>query len=306
MRWLAALLGWAVAVYAGVALYLYVFQARYVYFPQLPSRSVTDTPADIGLAFEAVSLGTRDGETLAGWYIPAPAARGALLYLHGNGGHIGHRLDQIEVFHRLGLDVLIIDYRGYGASSGRPSEDGTYLDALAAWNHLTQERRIAPERIVVFGESLGGAIAAWLAARHTPAGLILYASFSSVADLARALFPMYPAWLVRYRYDTRAALDRVSCPLLILHSPADEIIPFSHGQALLAAAHEPKRLVELRGGHNDALLLSREIYAREIDAFLTSLPTSGQDAEAAIRRQARGWQVFPIFAAVQRTPPRMD
>lgn len=263
------MLGWAVAVYAGLALYLYAFQERFIYFPDLPSRQVTATPADIGLAFEAVRLGTADGETLAGWYIPAPAARGTLLYLHGNGGNIGHRLDPIAVFHRLGLNILIIDYRGYGASTGKPGEEGTYLDALAAWDYLIQEKRHPPERIVLFGESLGGSIAAWLAARQTPAGLVLYASFTSVPELAQALYPIFPASLLaRYRYDTRAALASVRCPLLILHSPEDEIIPFSHGQALLTAAREPKQLVELRGGHNDALLLSREVYSQAVGAFL--------------------------------------
>jgi hypothetical protein len=269
MRWMAAMLGWAVAVYAGLALYLYVFQERLIYFPELPSRQVTATPADIGLAFEAVRLGTADGETLAGWYIPAPAARGTLLYLHGNGGNIGHRLDPIAVFHRLGLNILIIDYRGYGASTGKPGEAGTYQDALAAWDYLIQEKRHPPDRIVLFGESLGGSIAAWLAACQTPAGLVLYASFTSVPELAQALYPIFPAALLaRYRYDTRAALGSVRCPLLILHSPEDEIIPFSHGQALLTAAREPKRLVELRGGHNDALLLSREVYSQAVGAFL--------------------------------------
>lgn len=269
MRWMAAMLGWGAAVYVGLALYLYAFQERFIYFPDLPSRQVTATPADIGLAFEAVRLGTADGETLAGWYIPAPAARGTLLYLHGNGGNIGHRLDPIAVFHRLGLNILIIDYRGYGASTGKPGEEGTYQDALAAWDYLTQEKRHPPDRIVLFGESLGGSIAAWLAARQTPAGLVLYASFTSVPELAQALYPIFPAALLaRYRYDTRAALGSVRCPLLILHSTDDEIIPFSHGQALLTAAREPKRLVELRGGHNDALLLSREVYSQAVGAFL--------------------------------------
>jgi hypothetical protein len=259
-------------VYAGLALYLYVFQARYVYFPALPSRELTATPADIGLGYETVRLSTADGETLAGWYVPAPAARGTLLYLHGNGGNVGHRLDPIAVFHRLGLNVFIIDYRGYGASSGTPSEEGTYQDALAAWNYLTQQQGLTPQQIVLFGESLGGSIAAWLAARHTPAGLVIYASFTSVPELAQTLYPMFPASrLARYRYDTRAALGSVNCPLLILHSRADEIIPFSHGQALLGAAREPKRLAELRGGHNDALLLDRDVFARELEAFLRQL-----------------------------------
>lgn len=272
MRWLAATLGVGVVAYLGAALYLYAFQASYVYFPDLPSRQVVATPDDIGLAFQAVQLGTTDGERLTGWFVPAPAARGTLLYLHGNGGNIGHRLDRIEVFHRLGLNTLIIDYRGYGASSGTPSEEGTYRDALAAWNYLARQRHLAPDDIVVFGESLGGSIAAWLAARHTPAALVVYGSFTSVPDLARAMFPMFPAdWLARYSYDTRAALNQVSCPVLIMHSPEDEIIPFSHGQALLGAAREPKRLVELRGGHNDAADVSRQLYARELGAFLQTL-----------------------------------
>lgn len=274
MWWLAATVGLGAAAYLGSALYLYAFQANYVYFPDEPSRQVEATPGDIGLDFQAVRLATADGETLAGWFVPAPAARGTLLYLHGNGGNIGHRLDRIEVFHQLGLNTLIIDYRGYGASSGTPSEEGTYQDALAAWNYLTQQRRLAPGSIVVFGESLGGAIAAWLAARHAPAALVVFGSFTSVPDLAQGMYPLFPVtWLARYRYDTRAALKRVNCPVLILHSPEDEIVPFSHGQALLGAARGPKRLVELRGGHNDAAQVSRHIYVRELGAFLqTFLP----------------------------------
>lgn len=285
MGWLAATLGLGTAAYLGAALYLYAFQASYVYFPDLPSRQVAATPNDIGLEYQAVQLGTADGEQLTGWFVPAPAARGTLLYLHGNGGNIGHRLDRIEVFHRLGLNTLIIDYRGYGASSGTPSEEGTYQDALAAWNYLTRQRQLAPDDIVVFGESLGGSIAAWLAARHTPAALVVYGSFTSVPDLARAMFPMFPAtWLTRYNYDTRAALNQVNCPVLIMHSPEDEIIPFSHGQALLGAAREPKRLVELRGGHNDAADVSRQVYARELGAFLRTFLSNRADADPVVTK----------------------
>lgn len=280
MRWLATLLGWGVVVYLGLALYLYVFQARFVYFPDLPSRQVDSTPSDAGLAFEAVTMTTEDGEQLAGWYVPARDARGTLLYLHGNGGNIGHRLDVITTFNRLRLNVFIFDYRGYGASTGKPSEDGTYRDALAAWTYLRQEKNQAAATIILFGESLGGSIASWLAARHAPAGLILYATFTSVPDMARALYPLFPAsWLARYRYDTRAALARVHRPLLILHSAEDEIIPFAHGQALLGAAHEPKRLVQLRGGHNDALWVSQERFEAEVGAFAAALQPSRTAAQ---------------------------
>lgn len=287
IRRLASGLRVALAVYLGLALYLYVFQARYLYFPE---RAVTTSPADIGLNFEAVWLNTTDGEKLAGWFIPAPAARGTLLYLHGNGGNIGSRLDQIAMFHhQMGLNVFIIDYRGYGASSGKPNEEGTYQDALAAWHFLTQQKRIGPERIILFGESLGGSIAAWLAARHKPAGLILYASFTSIPEMAQTLYPMFPAsWLSRYRYDTLAALNGVKRPVLILHSRDDEIIPFSHGQALLHAAHGSKRLVELRGGHNDALQTSRETYATSVGAFLEHALGSPADLNVPLGHQQSG------------------
>jgi fermentation-respiration switch protein FrsA (DUF1100 family) len=272
MRWLATVLGCGVAVYAGLALYLYVFQARHIYFPDRPSQKVESTPADIGLAFEPAKLTTVDGETLAGWFIPALQARGTLLYLHGNGGNIAHRLDPIAVFHRLGLNILIFDYRGYGASTGKPSEEGTYRDALAAWHYLTRGKRLPAGQIVLFGESLGGSIAAWLAARHMPAGLVIYASFTSVPEFAQQLYPFLPVRrLVRYHYETRTSLGNVKCPVLIMHSPEDEIIPFGQGRALFAAAHEPKQFVELRGGHNDALLVSRDLYTGEVGKFIDGL-----------------------------------
>lgn len=269
MRWLVTILGGGITVYLSMALNLYVFQEHYVYFPEPPSRGAVATPSSMGLAYDPVKLRTADGETLDAWYIPAPHARATLLYLHGNGGNIQNRLDPIGVFHRLGLNVLIFDYRGYGASSGKPSEQGTYRDAQAAWDYLSQRNKIQPQQIVLFGESLGGAIATWLAAQHPPAALVLYASFTSVPDIAQKLYPLFPAHLLaRYRYDTRALLGKVHCPLLIMHSPQDEIIPFSHGIALFQAAHEPKRFLELRGGHDHALLLSRDDYARGVNQFL--------------------------------------
>ena len=257
------------AVYAGLSLYLYVFQENYIYFPDLPSREVDASPTDAGLPFESLKIRTEDGEMLDGWFVPAPAGRGTLLYLHGNGGNIGHRVDIIRTFHSLGFGVLIFDYRGYGRSTGKPSEEGTYRDALAAWNYLTQERRIPAQHIVLFGESLGGSIAAWLAERHPPRALVIYAAFTSVPDMAKVLYPFLPTGLIaRYRYDTRAALARVHSPLLILHSTEDEIIPYSHAQELLTIAPEPKKLVSLRGGHNDAIFVSGDIFEQALKEFL--------------------------------------
>lgn len=259
MRFPRSLLTIAVLVYVGLSAYLYLFQERFVYLPDLPSRRVTGTPAAIGLPFEAVKIPSEDGIALDGWYVPSPQARATLLFLHGNAGNIGDRLDLIEMFHRLGLNVLIVDYRGYGNSTGTPSETGTYRDAETAWRYLRETRGIPAGDIVVFGESLGGAIAAHLAARHTPRALVLYAAFTSIPEMARHYYPYLPTdLLARLRYDTRAALGEIRCPLLLLHSRDDEITPFRMGQELLGAALPPKKLVELRGGHNDALFVSRE------------------------------------------------
>ncbi|MDO8892171.1 MAG: alpha/beta hydrolase [Sulfurimicrobium sp.] len=269
MRLLWIALGALFAAYAGLALYVYFFQERLVYLPDLPSRRVDATPASVGLSFETLDLATEDGETLAAWFVPAPDPRGTVLYFHGNGGNIGHRVEIVRDFHDLGYNVLIFDYRGYGASSGSPGEQGSYRDAMAAWRHLTETRRIPAESIVFFGESLGGAVAAWLAERHKPGALVFYAAFTSIEDMARTLYPILPLRLVvRLGYDTRTALAGVKCPVLILHSSEDEIVPYAQGEALYATAPGKKELVTLRGGHNDALFLSRDRYRQAVGDFL--------------------------------------
>ena len=143
---------------------VFVFQSRLVYYPQI-GREIAITPQAYGLAFESVEIATEDGENLHAWWVPAAGARGTVLIFHGNAGNISHRLDYLLMFRRLGYSTLIVDYRGYGKSTGSPSEDGTYRDAVAAWRHLTEGRGIRPADIVIFGESLGAAVASWLAAR---------------------------------------------------------------------------------------------------------------------------------------------
>jgi len=165
MRTLVSILIFAVSVYLLLVLMLYLLQGRMVFLSDLPGRALTASPNDIGLDYEDVSLTTRDNEVLHGWYVPAKNPAGVVLFLHGNAGNISHRLDSIKIFHELDLDVLIIDYRGYGQSSGSASEQGTYLDAQAAWDYLVDKRGIAPGKIVIFGRSLGAAVASWLAAR---------------------------------------------------------------------------------------------------------------------------------------------
>ncbi len=266
-----SLLVLAIVIYLALALFLFLFQSRLIYYPNFPSRAVTITPDRVGLAYESLEIVTEDGVRLHGWFIPADRqARGVLLFFHGNAGNISHRLDSLEIFFALGLDVLVFDYRGYGRSEGKVSEQGTYLDADAAWRYLTERRRVPADRVVLFGRSLGAAVAAHLATKHTPRALIMESSFTSAPDLASQYYRIFPVrWLARFQYGAKAYLSSVRCPVLIVHSRDDEIIPFQHGQALFAAANEPKAFLELRGGHNEGFLVSGQTYIDGLDQFLT-------------------------------------
>ncbi len=254
--------------YVGFAGLLFLFQERLAYYPEI-GREMHSSPREHGMDYQALTLNTADEERLDAWFVPAPQAQGVVLFLHGNAGNLSQRLDSIAMFHRLGYAVLIFDYRGYGRSSGKPSEAGLHLDAETAWAYLTEVRGIAPDDIVLFGESLGGALAAHLAARQRPGALVLASAFTSVPDLAADLYPWLPArWLARLRYDTRAALARVDCPVLVAHSPDDEIIPYHHGQELYAAASEPKMFLALAGGHNDGFIFMRDDWVKALAGFL--------------------------------------
>ncbi|MEO1249772.1 MAG: alpha/beta hydrolase, partial [Pseudomonadota bacterium] len=211
-----------------------------------------------------------DGVTLDAWFVPAPDARGTLLFFHGNAGNISHRLESVRIFHELGLSTLIFDYRGYGQSEGTPSEQGTYTDALAAWRHLTEERAIPPSKIILFGRSMGAAVAAYLADQHTPAGLILESGFTSVPDMAAQIYPWLPVRLLaRIGYPTAEYVSGVESPILIAHSPGDEIVPYTHGLALFEQANEPKSFLEMTGGHNDGFLVTGDPYVDGLDAFFS-------------------------------------
>ncbi len=261
----------AAGAYGALLLALYLGQANLLYLPDMPSRELAATPAQIGLPYETVHLDTTDGVRLHGWYLPADGARGTLLFFHGNAGNISHRLDSLRIFHDLELNVLIFDYRGYGQSEGRPGEEGTHQDALAAWRHLVDARGENPERIVLFGRSMGAALAAWLAARERPGALILESGFTSVPDMAAELYWWLPARrLARLEYATRDYLAAVRAPVLVVHSPDDEIIAYRHGRALYEAAAAPKAFLELKGDHNTGFLESGADYLRGLDAFLSA------------------------------------
>jgi fermentation-respiration switch protein FrsA (DUF1100 family) len=218
-------------------------------------------PDEIGLDFETVTLTAADGVKLDAWFIPAKGSRYTVLFCHGNAGNITHRLDSINIFNELGLNCLIFDYRGYGNSEGYPSEQGTYLDAQAAYEWLTQNRKIRSEHIIVFGRSLGASVAAKLASMYTTGGLVLESSFTSYIDIGRKFYPYMPVkWFAKYDYNTIQYVRKVSCPVMVIHSRNDEIVPFEFGLQLYEAAKEPKEFVEIFGGHNDGFLVSGQIY----------------------------------------------
>ena len=272
MRTLISLLSIAVSIYVLLALVLYLFQNKMVFLANLPGRALTASPGDIGLEYEEVYLTTSDNERLHGWYVPATNSKGVLLFFHGNAGNISHRLDSIGISHQLGLDTLIIDYRGYGQSTGKATEQGTYLDAQAAWNYLVDERGIPADQIIIFGRSLGGAVGAWLGAQHTPAAVIIESSFSSGVDMARRLYPFLPARLItRLRYPVAEYASRLDCPVLVVHSRDDEIIPFDMGQSIYAAVKQRKSFLELRGDHNNGIFISRQDYLRGLNGFIESV-----------------------------------
>ena len=258
-----------VAVYGSFCLYVFLMQGRMIFYPNVPSRKLTASPADVGLDYEPVTLTTSDQVKLQGWFIPASDAIGTLLFFHGNAGNISHRLDSLKLFHDLGLSTLIIDYRGYGRSQGSISEHGTYLDGEAAWDYLVRARKIPARRIVIFGRSLGAAIAAHVAAVEKPGALILESAFTSVPDMGARLYPALPVRLLsRYEYNTRKMLLAVSCPVLIIHSPHDDIIPFENGLQLYESAREPKMFLKMKGGHNEGFLVSGQVYRDGIRDFL--------------------------------------
>ena len=258
------------------ALWLRWNEPNMIYYPD---RHIDQTPDQVGFKYEDVTLTTSDGVRINGWYLPSPEPANAnpgatltVLLFHGNAGNMSHRFEKLAVLRELGVDTFIIDYRGYGRSGGKPDEQGTYRDARAAYDHLIQQRKLSPRSIVVYGESLGSAVAADLATKVNVGGLILEEAFTSVGDVGQKMFPFLPIrWLVWNKYDTLSKMPRVKVPLLIFHSRDDELFSLRHAQRLLAAANDPKQLVELRGNHNDAFLVSASIYHDALQKFFATV-----------------------------------
>ena len=272
MRTLLVFIAFAFVLYVSFSLMLYLLQDRMVFLPHMPGRELDTTPMSLGLEYEDAWIDTEDGERLHGWFIPAneDRARGTLLFFHGNAGNISHRMESVLIFNRLGLNVFIVDYRGYGQSSGKPGEKGTYRDARASWKYLVEQRGISSKDIVIFGRSLGGAVGAWLASQPDvePAAVIIESCFSSGVDMGKRLYPVLPIRLItRIGYPVKEYVTRIRAPLLVAHSRYDEIIPFDMGRTIFEAAPEPKSFLEMEGDHNAGFWISREYYVPALDEF---------------------------------------
>lgn len=256
-----------------------LFEERLIYFP---SRETEATPDSFGLEHEEVFLDASDGTRIHGWFLPAPRRRSpsyTVLVCHGNAGNISGRLDRSSLLHtRLGVDVFLFDYRGYGRSGGRPSEEGTYVDAVAAHRHLVERKGIARKRLILFGESLGAAVAIELSLRERAGALVLEAPFTSILDMARIAYPFLAPFnsFIRTRYDNLEKISRVAIPLLFFHGRRDPTVPFAQGEALFRAAREPKTFVAVEeAGHADAFLVGGDLYWNSWRSLLETLDSEG-------------------------------
>lgn len=263
------------------------FEDKLIYFPiKYPDGiwAVPETsPFEGGIVprIEDCHFRTSDGLKLHGWYctpvrcegkerVPVPADM-VVLWFHGNAGNISYRYDMIRAMMELPVKVFIIDYRGYGKSEGKPSERGLYLDARGAWDYLINERRVAPERIVIFGKSLGGVPAIDLASQVEPSGLIVQSSFTSAGDMAASVLPLLPRFLLQTRMDSFGKIQRVRCRKLFIHSRADEVVPYKLGRRLFEAAPEPKEFYEVEGSpHNSTYIVGGKPYFEALRKFVQS------------------------------------
>lgn len=260
-----------VALVALLAVLVRLAEARMAFFPMAGEPI---TPDAVGIAYEPVSVTTRDGETLRAWWMPREAASATVFYLHGNGGNLANWLPVLERVWRRGYAVFALDYRGYGASTGSPSERGLYRDVDAALEAFAARAAEHPQRPVVYwGRSLGAVMAAYAAARRAPDGLVLEAGFPDVRSVLEGSPLWALSWLSSYRFAAATYLEQFRTPTLVIHGDRDSVIPTRLGRKLFERVRGPKRLVIVEGGdHNDLEPADPTAYWQEVAEFVASLP----------------------------------
>jgi fermentation-respiration switch protein FrsA (DUF1100 family) len=271
-----------VAVFVTMLLLMALFERSLIFFPTRYPDGLWDTEAAArgsGCVIDDHFFASDDGKRLHGWWckrVDAPPVQPVLLFFHGNAGNLSHRAELlIELATRTPAQVFVVGYRGYGRSEGRPSEDGLYRDARAAWSYLTRGHGIDPTGIVIFGKSLGGAVAVDLAMDAPAAGLIVESSFTSIADMAGAHYPFVPKFMIRTRMDSIGKIPGVTYPKLFVHSKLDRVVPYRLGRALYEAALEPKRFYEVEGaGHNETWIVGGEAYFSALSSFVSEVTST--------------------------------
>jgi hypothetical protein len=254
---------------AWITLYVKYFERRGIYYP---TSSIEMTPYHYGLDYQEVYFSTADGLKLNAWFIKTQTSVATILFLHGNAGNISHRVEIIKMFNEAGFDVFIFDYRGYGRSQGAPTEDGLYTDAHSAYNYLVNEKNIPPERIVLYGKSIGANVAIELASKLETGMLISDSAFTSALDMGKKIFPFIPRSLLRLiasvEFDAISKIRDIKIPKLIIHSRDDEIVPFSHGERLFKEANPPKEFYPMKGSHNEAIFIYQKEFISRIKGFV--------------------------------------
>ncbi|MBL7131383.1 MAG: alpha/beta hydrolase [Candidatus Omnitrophica bacterium] len=249
-----------------MAIWFRYFEWRSIFFP---AKDLSYTPDTFDLEYEDIFLTTKDGLKIYAWFISANSnMRYTLLFSHGNGGNISHRISKIVMLNKLGLNIFIYDYRGYGKSEGRPSEAGIYLDAQAAYNYLTKEKGISPDNIIAYGESLGSTVSIDLASKVKLKALILEGAFSRGKDMAGEIYPFLPSCFIHTKFDSLSKIKNMTIPKLFIHSSNDEIVPIQLSRKLFDAAPDPKTFTTLGGGHNTSFIDSQNKYIEGISSFI--------------------------------------
>ncbi|MCQ9207326.1 MAG: alpha/beta hydrolase [Omnitrophica bacterium] len=258
---------WLVVFVIGFIIYAKYVERHSLYFP---TRDLFAHPGSIGLSYEEVYFETEDKKRLHGWFIPASSKEAGftILFCHGNAGNISDRMEKITLFHNWGFATFIFDYRGYGKSEGLPHESGLYRDINAAYGYLTEKRNVAEGSIVLYGESLGGAVAIDLAQRKSVGVLVTEGTFTSLRDMAKIVYPFLPRFMVSNKFDSLSKIGSIECPKVFIHSVDDEIIPFYLGEKLFNKAKPQKKLLRIKGGHNEGFFESVEEIQKAVAAFL--------------------------------------
>ena len=272
MKFLAISIFALIAIYVTICAFMFFSQKNLIH---IPYAQFIDDPSNYGMHYEEVYLDADDGARLHAWYLPHPEAQYTFWIFSGNAGNKSYMLDSIEMIYKLGYSVFIFDYRGFGPSTGHSSEQAMYRDTELGWAYLTKTRAISPDRIILHGRSLGTAMASWLAANRHPAALIMESGFTSMADMAKRYYRWLPIdLLLRWQYNNLERIASIQSPILFIHSPDDELTPYTHSQQLFDAAPDNKRFLNIFGDHLEGFKESRETYTSGIEDFMTEFVKS--------------------------------